>query len=281
MSAVCPSPLRMLEQLARWWSRRTLIDGGLRFCEPAESEPSNLYRCALPPRSSRLTPAASVLLAPGSPGSAPLDPTTPMALAVTSRAATLDAALDMLADLRAAVRPGQRPLADADCRNLIGLPGGGPGSDWDFGAPGSQTACVWRVIQIDVLAEPQPLLSAQAPDATAEGEAEALMTLVVRALPAVVVRAFDVHYAGADAAASVSVAGGALELRSTSAPLTSVPLADHTIDTLAAAVAAVAGWQASAVNPLVASAPAAALLPLAQRSALGAEHSIPLAAYTE
>lgn len=185
-NAPARAPLRRVcEQLALYWSRFGQLP--LLAADDGHAAASNLWSVPLPRRDHRAALAASLTIGATVP-QAGYEIETRTAVVVHARGDTLDAAMELLTDLRRLVRPGERPLvyvpavptsAGVPLRGCLGLPEGEP--QWDDGS----TLDVWRVLAIDLVAEPQPgSLADFVGSGPRDGQADATMTLGVTMTPA-------------------------------------------------------------------------------------------------
>lgn len=229
----------------------TSLSGGLVFADPvtevATPVPCNLYTCALPEPTFRLSPACS-LVVNGSPAPVGYD-LTQIGITCVAHAQSERDAMAMLSDLRRIVRPGGRPFthnpakttATFDPRGVIGVP--------HFT---SDDADLWRFITIDIRAEIQPLNFGAGAGASAAGESMAQFDLIATVVPEIVplpITLFTVYADGdAGVVATVTVMDNTLTLtRAATGPIEEASFdlthADYdTIGELRAAVALVDHW---------------------------------------
>lgn len=177
--------LTLCEQIGRFWMERSELD--ILFVEGEEVAPDpgeethEVYAAPLPALDDRSATAASI-----TPGASPppegLDVTTVHTIIIEARAATPREALNLLADLRAILRPGERPFVDPDPEPAPVGPGviGPPELEVD------ETADLYRVVAIEFVNEPQALNVAPGPLATPDGQAAALWTIAIRTTPATI-----------------------------------------------------------------------------------------------
>lgn len=273
-----PTTHTLCEQLGRFWAQRTTT--GLTFAEASSTTAAHIHAAPLPPLGQRPSTGggASVTPAPaGGPAPEGLDVTTTRLITIEAHASDSRAAIAMLEDLRSLLRAGERPFADPRTRGLIGMPTLGP----------AESAQVWRVIGIEFVNEPQPLVTGTGPDASPDGEAVASWTIAVRAVPALVAYAFGLWQAtvaptvtAATAEIDVVAAGARLVLDATpddqgggdqaiSLGPTSIGALAATIDALGGASG---GWETDNLYGAASGLPASALIGFPSRSVLGADN---------
>lgn len=173
-----PLPDVLCQQLGRHWATNTAIAGGLTFCEPDDSTPSNLYACPLPVAAHRLNPAASITLTPNA-ASAPNVHLQTIDLAIEARAITDSGALAMLVDLHQLLWPTDGVFIHhathygKPVHGIPGIPALGAGSVW-----------LWRVVTLTPVTGPVVVPGGgTSPVRAASGEAVATMTLSAACAP--------------------------------------------------------------------------------------------------
>lgn len=268
MTTAPPIPIHLCRQVARHWALHTSAAGGLAFVEPTAHAAGNIYAAPLPPRIHRMSPACSLTVAPAL-GAAGNEAMRSIGLLCRAEAGTESAALDMLAELRSILRPEERPWRLGYDGEILGPPAVASGG----------TAPAWRLLTVDVLSEAQPANFGATPAATIDGESAAQMTLALGAVPARLRHAVSIYREceGMEAA-TVAVTATALVLTWQPGELEPVdteeiPLAGHTITSLAAAVGAIDGWHTAALSAAAAAAPATRLMTLDEPDTCGAENA--------
>lgn len=186
-NTVEPSAQEMARQAARWIAQHGEFVAGtpLVFIEADQASPAGgVYACPMPARGERAETCLSVTVSGAQPAAEADNPTRRTILEFTARAATMPLAMAALEEARRLLRPDQRPFlmppfasgGAFDARGIIGYPP--PGT---IGAGG---AALWRVLDIEIVSEPQPAAFEASPAATGEGEAEAVMTIALRGVAA-------------------------------------------------------------------------------------------------
>lgn len=120
--------VHMAQQIARFWTRKSVWAGGLVFAEPDQDAPANIYACPLPDARFRLEPAASIVHIPSA-AAEPMDAMDRAAFTVTCQARTRAEAFTLAGDFARTLWPDKRPSALVDplvvlAPMLIGVPDG-------------------------------------------------------------------------------------------------------------------------------------------------------------
>lgn len=158
------TPKHMAEQLLRYWSSKTTWSGGLRFCEPGESVPSNLYAAAIPQLKHRLVPAASLRQLTG-PAAGDNSVTSRVTLQLVILARTEVEALMVAGDFNKHIFPSRRSavLSEEGQRPMVvGV------------AEGSTEA--WRFIELELVQEATPFAGPGMNQRTDDGHAGVQIT---------------------------------------------------------------------------------------------------------
>lgn len=178
-----PNPDVLCQQIARHWAANTAIGGGLTFCEPDESTPSNLYACPLPVLAHRLNPAASITLTPNAASPANVRLQT-IDLAIEARAITDSGALAMLVDLHDLLWPTDGVFihhATHFGQAVHGIPG--------IPDLGAGSVALWRIVTLEPVTGPVVVPGGGgggSPIRAESGEAVATMTLSAACAPSVI-----------------------------------------------------------------------------------------------
>lgn len=208
----------LLEQLGRYWAEKTAATTARVFCEPAASTPAHLYARPLPDRSHRQATACSLTLSP-SPAPEPNGGFGSVGVIAHAVAPTERAALDMLRELRDIIRPNDRPWVrdnaphsgSFNMRGVVGV----PPFDAVYGASGGGTP-LWRLIDIQIVSEPQPFERGPGAGGHAGGQASAEMAFIVLAASVTMpspLLAFNVWYSGANPTATIEITATKIILR--------------------------------------------------------------------
>lgn len=206
----------MLEQLGRLWAEKTAGTTVRTFCEPTASTPANIYARPLPERPFRAATACSLTLSPSTPPE-PNGSISSVGVVARAVAPTPRAALDLLAELRGIIRPNDRPYVRDNAahggsfsmRGVVGVP--------PFAVVYAGPTPLWRLVDIQIVSEPQPVALGPGTGGHPAGQASAEMTFIVTGTREVMpkpIRAFDVWWTGA-APATVQITGTKLILAAT------------------------------------------------------------------
>ena len=171
------NPMHACEQLCRWWA--SVAQGwspALTFAEPDAATPANLYAGVLPARAHRRIPACVLAPVGGAGGGTGYERAHALLIRCDARAPSTRVALDLLSDLRAALRKDGGPFVAPNETYGPGVIGPAP-------LPVGVSRPVWRFLSAEVVSEPQTAPLNADGFGTPEGEHAALMTIGVRCLP--------------------------------------------------------------------------------------------------
>lgn len=239
-SATSPSPVMLLEQLARHWSRVTAWTGGLRASDRDNASVANIHTGPMPTSEERLAPSCSLALGPAT-APAPYEATTHVGVTLTAVGATQDQVLALLQDfIDTVAKPGGRPFfytprMHAGAFQLGGVIGEPPVAHFGDQA----TLGVFRVRLINLVSTPQILSPAVGEGGNSGGEISAQISIECVATPDTMpkpVAAFTVNALDQNAG-TIRISGGELVLTSTGQADITINLsapADDTIAELAA-----------------------------------------------
>lgn len=158
-------PVTLCRQLGRHWAAHTSLDPWT-FVEPDDSNPGNVYACAMPQRGHRLATAAALVPIVTAP---PQNPNLiALGVEVLAVAATIEDALGVLGDLAWGVlfpdgRTWFEPATATRPAGLIGLPVG--------------AASVWRIVELQLDGGPVEVPGARIDGLTDEGQRAARLDL--------------------------------------------------------------------------------------------------------
>lgn len=276
-----PTPATtMLEQLGRLWAEKTAGTTVRTFCEPTSAAPANIYARPLPERAHRQATACSLTLSPTTPPE-PNGSISSVGVVAHAVAPTPRAALELLHELRGIIRPNDRPYVRDNAahggsfsmRGVVGVP------PFDVVYAGSTP--LWRIVDIQIVSEAQPLQLGPGAGGHTGGQASAEMTFIVtgtqESMPKPT-RAFDVWWTGA-APATVQITSTKLILTATTT--VQITLATSgTIQSLHTNIPTLApGWTRSQLVGSTSARQSTDLFPYAAISAVGSFQKQPLTVY--